>query len=76
MIYLHKRTQVKYKVLMPSWDTSRQEPHIVYMSMETGEVFNRSLETFNQNFEFVSDPQPDIIVKDAKKDEAIKVINP
>lgn len=53
MIYKHKRTGVNYRWLLNSFDVATQKHHVVYMSLKTGEVFNRDEEVFEQNFVLV-----------------------
>lgn len=54
-IFQHIRTGDNYRVLAESFDVQTQRPHVVYVSMKTGAVFNRDKEIFNQNFSYVTD---------------------
>ncbi len=57
MIYRHKRTGVLYRLLVDSFSVERQASSMVYVSLETGQVFDRDSKKFAENFEFVSDAQ-------------------
>lgn len=59
MNYRHKRTSVIYRRLFESYDVEKQELHVIYINPE-GQIFNRSLAVFNENFEPVNDPQGEI----------------
>lgn len=64
MIFRHKESGNLYSLMTQSWDVSRQEHHFVFISLLTGEVFNRSIEMFATKFELVDDdPQSKIIPK-------------
>lgn len=63
MIYKHIRTGDLYRVIILSFSVERQKPTVVYMSLTTGAMFDRNKENFDQNFEFVSDPQAAIVPK-------------
>jgi len=68
MIYKHKRTGKLYRYLLESFDTDRQEHHVVYLQIETGFIFNRSGDIFNKNFECVdATPQMKITPHDPKR---------
>lgn len=60
MMYRHLRTNTLYRTLLHSFDVAAQQPCIVYMSMDTGEVFHRSLSDFHEKFILVNDPQENI----------------
>jgi hypothetical protein len=60
MIFLHKRSNVLYRMLFTSFDVASQRQHIVYMNMETGVIFNRDAEKFHKSFVYHSDPQDEI----------------
>lgn len=57
MIYKHKRTGVLYRRLMDAFQVESQKHSVVYVSMETGQVFCRELGKFMENFDFIVDPQ-------------------
>lgn len=65
MIYQHKRSGVLYRKLMESFSVERQRPSVTYLRMETGEVFDRDLEKFEEDFLFIQDPQKTIAPRDA-----------
>lgn len=67
MIYRHKRTGDLYLQTGMSFSVEDQSQKIEYISLKTGEKFNRLAEKFKENFEYVSDPQPHIIPKDPHK---------
>lgn len=52
-IYTHKRTGVLYKTILKSFDVQTQKPHIIYMGLNTGQVFNRDEQVFKENFEIM-----------------------
>lgn len=58
--YRHIRSGDRYRVLLHSFSVERQRPSIVYMSLHTGEVFDRDIEMFQRNFEFIDSPQDKI----------------
>ena len=62
MIFKHKRTGKLYKKLLESFDTERQEHHVVYLQIDTGYIFNREKTIFANNFECMDAmPQCEII---------------
>jgi hypothetical protein len=64
MIVEHKDTGQLYRVLMKSFDVKTHKPHVVYMQLETGAIFNRDTEAFNNKFRVrVEDPQEHIAPK-------------
>jgi len=63
-IYEHKRTKVLYRVLLQSFSVERQRHSVVYISMLTGEIFDRDREKFNENFRYVRHAQADIQPKE------------
>ena len=63
MIYRHKRTKVLYRKLIESFSVERQCHSVVYISMATGEVFDRDADKFKENFDLISDPQTLIVPK-------------
>ncbi len=63
MIYRHKRSGTLYRKLLDSFSVERQEASVVYVSVETGEVFDRGAARFAENFEFVRDAQAGIVPK-------------
>lgn len=68
MIFRHKRTGKDYRVLLESFDTERQEHHTVYLQIETGLIFNRSSEIFEENFQIIDAlPQASIQPNDPKR---------
>jgi coenzyme F420-reducing hydrogenase delta subunit len=63
-LYRHKRTKVMYRKLMDSFSVERQRHSVVYISMATGEVFDRDADKFEENFDvLVTDVQGGIIPK-------------
>ncbi len=64
-LYKHRRTGVLYRTLFSSFDVCTQEHQWVYISIKTGEIFNRSQIKFAENFELIeANPQGKIIPKD------------
>lgn len=57
MIYKHIRTGGLYRKLFESYSVERQKPSVVYLQLETGDIFDRDAEMFGQNFEFVKESQ-------------------
>ena len=60
MIYKHTRTGILYRWMFESFDTATQNPQAVYVSLKTGQIFNRDVKIFDENFEFVEDCQSKI----------------
>ena len=68
MIYKHIRTGKLYKHLLDSFDTETQKHHVVYLQIETGHVFNRDADVFDDNFVLVeASPQFNITPFDKKR---------
>ena len=63
MIFKHKRTGVLYRKLLESFSVERQCKSIVYMGLETGEIFDRDADKFKENFHYLSNPQEYIVPK-------------
>lgn len=63
MIYKHKRTGKKYRFLFPVFDTQRQADCAVYTCLETGVLFSRDGNDFNDKFEFVEYSQAKVIAR-------------
>jgi hypothetical protein len=63
MIYRHKRTKDLYLLLFESFSVERQRPSMVYMSVETGQIFDRDKEAFKENFAYYHDSQERIVPK-------------
>jgi hypothetical protein len=63
MIYRHKRSGGLYRLLIDSFSVERQANSMVYVSLETGQVFDRDSKRFAENFEYVSDAQAGIVPK-------------
>lgn len=64
MLWQHKRTGDLYRSIMKSFSTERQRPSMVYINMNTGQVFDRDLEVFENNFELLVFPQNTIVPKE------------
>lgn len=60
MIYVHKKSGDKYRFLLEYWDTERQAVFVLYSQLETGNLFGRSKEVFDTNFELVANKQAQI----------------
>ena len=64
MIYRHKRSGGLYRLLVDSFSVERQAHSMVYVSLETGQVFDRDSKRFAENFEFVCNAQEGIAPKE------------
>lgn len=64
MIFKHKRSGILYRKIMESFSTERQRPSVIYMALETGQVFDRDAEAFKENFRYVNNAQDGIVPKD------------
>ena len=64
MIFKHKRTGILYRKLLDSFSVERQCKSVVYMGLETGEIFDRDADKFKENFQYISNPQDQITPKD------------
>ncbi len=63
-LYEHKRTKTKYRTLFRSFDVQTQKHHMVYLSIDTGGIFNREISIFKNNFTLLNIlTQSDIIPK-------------
>lgn len=72
LMYVHKRTGVKYRAICEAFDVERQRPTVIYMSVEgdnQGAIFSRDREHFMMNFYHYSAPQANIIPKDTNQHE-------
>jgi hypothetical protein len=49
---------------MDSFSVERQCKSVVYMGLETGEIFDRDADKFKENFHYLSNPQDYIVPKD------------
>lgn len=68
MIAKHRATGVSYRIICDSFDVATQEHHFVYVSLATGQIFNRSQAKFFENFNVdIVNPQHDIIPKEPHK---------
>lgn len=68
MIAKHRRTGISYRVICESFDVATQKHHFVYVSLGTGQVFNRSQEIFFENFDVTSNkPQQEIVAQEPHK---------
>lgn len=64
MIFKHKRSGILYRKIMESFSTERQRPSVIYMALETGQVFDRDAEAFKENFRYTNNAQESIEPKD------------
>jgi len=69
MLYLHKRTGVVYRYIIEAFDVRTQEDMVVYMSLDTGQVFTREKQKFAENFSFIEDCQGTIVPRDINQTE-------
>ena len=53
-IYEHIKTGRQYRIVLRSFDVMTQRPHIVYMSLVDGAMFNRDAEDFATKFKLAS----------------------
>lgn len=60
MLYIHKRTENVYRVICEAFDVQEQRPSIVYIALESGAIFCRDKEIFENNFAPIGNPQEDI----------------
>lgn len=65
MIFKHKRTGILYRKLLESFSVERQCKSVIYMGLETGEIFDRDADKFKENFHYLSNPQDSIVPKDS-----------
>lgn len=63
-IFKHKRTGILYRKLLESFSVERQCKSVIYMGLETGEIFDRDADKFKENFQYLSNPQEHIEPKD------------
>ena len=63
-IFKHKRTGILYRKLLESFSVERQCKSVVYMGLETGEIFDRDADKFKENFQYITNPQEHIVPKD------------
>jgi len=59
-LYRHKRSGDLYRKLADSFSVERQRSSVIYIGLARGEVFDRDADRFNENFEYVCDPQAGI----------------
>ena len=59
-IYEHKRTKRLYRLLHDSFSVERQRHSVVFMSLKTGDIFDRDREKFHTTFRYVRHTQCDI----------------
>lgn len=71
MIVKHKRTGDLYRMLLNSFSTERQAPSMVYMKIDTGEIFDRDFHAFIENFEILHDAQAGIQPRDKNQTEMV-----
>lgn len=64
MTFKHTRTGGLYRVLFNSFSVERQAHSVVYVSLETGQIFDRDDEKFAENFTLhQASPQAKIVPK-------------
>jgi hypothetical protein len=61
MLFKHKRTGDLYRKLAVSFSVERQKASVVYVGLATGAIFDRDAAKFCENFEYVSDPNEEIV---------------
>lgn len=66
MVVIHRESGDKYRLLLRSFSVERQKASVVYMSLATGEIFDRDAWVFDRNFQELNDPQLDIVPKAPK----------
>ena len=65
MIFKHIRTGGLYRVLLYSFSVERQAASVIYMSLSTGQIFDRDMTKFGENFVCEQfNPQATIIPKE------------
>lgn len=63
MIFRHTRTNVLYRKISDSFSVERQAASVVYVSLETGAIFDRDAARFAENFTPHRDAQSEIVAK-------------
>ena len=61
MIFRHKRTGLLYRVIAESFSVERQAASVVYISLLTGQIFDRDAERFAENFTHEGETQSKIV---------------
>lgn len=69
MIAKHKRTGDLYRMLIRSFSTERQRASMVYLKIDTGQIFDRDEQAFFENFELLNDAQSEIMPRDTNQTE-------
>jgi hypothetical protein len=64
MIFEHKKTKDRYRLLGHAWDVDRQGTVCIYVSMKNGVMFTQDKELFAEKFEFIDNFQFKLTPKD------------
>lgn len=67
MIYRHKPSGDLYRLITHSFSVERQRHSVVYMKIDSGQIFDRDTDAFHRNFEFISDAQNSIEPRDERQ---------
>lgn len=57
MLFRHKKSNVLYRMMFVSFNAVTQRQDVVYMSMDSGVIFNKDAKRFYAGMEHESNPQ-------------------
>lgn len=61
MLVRHKKSNILYRVLYKSLNVITQREDTVYISMNTGVIFNKDGELFRKSMEYLCNPQETVV---------------